>query len=104
MCYQLTERYAVCGCLYHKHAVDPCAQYGQYGHTVQEKTVLVGYACGVHSAGRSSGTAAATAFSSFSLSSYLASYSTGDHGTREEDGEVAGVVRAQLSSAQLSEH
>ncbi|KAK7509793.1 hypothetical protein IWX49DRAFT_474668, partial [Phyllosticta citricarpa] len=61
MCYQLTERYAVCGCLYHKHAVDPCAQYGQYGHTVQEKTVLVGYACGVHSAGRSSGTAAATA-------------------------------------------
>ncbi|KAK8151874.1 hypothetical protein BKA80DRAFT_190532, partial [Phyllosticta citrichinensis] len=53
MCYQLTERYAVCGCLYHKHAVDPCAQYGQYGHSVQEKTVLVGYACGVHSTGRS---------------------------------------------------
>lgn len=48
MCYQVVERYAVCRCLYHKHAIDPCAQYGQYGHSVQEKTVLVGYACSVH--------------------------------------------------------
>ncbi|GME24845.1 uncharacterized protein LTHEOB_7539 [Neofusicoccum parvum] len=48
MCYQVVERYAVCRCLYHKHAIDPCAQYGQYGHSVQEKTVLVGYACNVH--------------------------------------------------------
>ncbi|KAK8208341.1 hypothetical protein HDK77DRAFT_483525 [Phyllosticta capitalensis] len=53
MCYQVTERYAVCRCLYHKHAVDPCAQYGHSGHSVQEKTVLVGYACSVHSASRS---------------------------------------------------
>lgn len=49
MCYQVVERYSVCRCLYHKHAVDPCAVHGQRGHTVQEKTVLVGYACGMHS-------------------------------------------------------
>lgn len=46
MCYQVIERYAVCGCLYHKHAIDPCPQYGR--HSVQEKTVLVGYACNIH--------------------------------------------------------
>lgn len=52
MCYQVVERYAVCRCLYHKHAIDPCAAHGQRGHSVQEKTVLVGYACGVHSTNR----------------------------------------------------
>ncbi|KAF2033153.1 hypothetical protein EK21DRAFT_59317 [Setomelanomma holmii] len=52
MCYQVVERYAVCRCLYHKHAIDPCAAHGQRGHTVQEKTVLVGYACGIHSSHR----------------------------------------------------
>ncbi|KAF1914182.1 hypothetical protein BDU57DRAFT_500280 [Ampelomyces quisqualis] len=49
MCYQVVERYSVCRCLYYKHAIDPCSAYGQRGHTVQEKTVLVGYACSVHS-------------------------------------------------------
>ncbi|KAH8728267.1 hypothetical protein GQ44DRAFT_609345 [Phaeosphaeriaceae sp. PMI808] len=53
MCYQVVERYSVCKCLYHKHAVDPCAAMGQRGHSVQEKTVLVGYACSVHSNYRS---------------------------------------------------
>ncbi|EAS29060.3 uncharacterized protein CIMG_07806 [Coccidioides immitis RS] len=52
MCYQLIEVYSVCRCLYHKHAVDPCTAYGQRGHVVQEKVVLVGYACPRHSAGR----------------------------------------------------
>lgn len=52
MCYQLVERYSVCGCLYFQHAVDPCQAYAQRGHTVQVKTVLVGYACEKHSARR----------------------------------------------------
>jgi len=49
MCYQVVERYSVCRCLYYKHAIDPCSAYGQRGHTIQEKTVLVGYACSLHS-------------------------------------------------------
>ncbi|CAG8310412.1 unnamed protein product [Penicillium salamii] len=53
MCYKVVERYSVCKCLYFEHSIDPCQAYGQRGHTVQEKTVLVGYACDRHS--RSSG-------------------------------------------------
>ncbi|CAI9626944.1 unnamed protein product [Alternaria burnsii] len=49
MCYQVIERYSVCRCLYYKHAIDPCAAHGQRGHGIQEKTVLVGYACSTHS-------------------------------------------------------
>lgn len=52
MCYQVVERYSVCRCLYYKHAIDPCAAHGQRGHMVQEKTVLVGYACASHSSHR----------------------------------------------------
>ncbi|PSN67037.1 hypothetical protein BS50DRAFT_600579 [Corynespora cassiicola Philippines] len=52
MCYQVVERYSVCRCLYYKHAIDPCAAHGQRGHSVQEKTVLVGYACSLHSSHR----------------------------------------------------
>ena len=29
-------------CLYHRHAVDQCASYGQRNHSVQEKIILVG--------------------------------------------------------------
>ncbi|RMZ67335.1 hypothetical protein GMOD_00001246 [Pyrenophora seminiperda CCB06] len=53
MCYQVVERYAVCRCQYYKHAIDPCASHGQRGHSIQEKTVLVGYACSTHSTSRS---------------------------------------------------
>ncbi|KAG2419781.1 hypothetical protein HFD88_004577 [Aspergillus terreus] len=49
MCYKLVERFSVCRCLYFEHAVDPCEAYGQRGHRVQEKTVLVGYTCPRHS-------------------------------------------------------
>ncbi|KAJ5326197.1 hypothetical protein N7541_010962 [Penicillium brevicompactum] len=49
MCYKVVERYSVCKCLYFEHSIDPCQAYGQRGHTVQEKTVLVGYACDRHS-------------------------------------------------------
>lgn len=52
MCYQVVERYSVCRCLYHKHAIDPCAAHGHRGHMVQEKTVLVGYACSMHTSHR----------------------------------------------------
>jgi hypothetical protein len=49
MCIQVVERYSVCRCLYYRHAVDPCSARAQRGHAVQEKTVLVGYACESHS-------------------------------------------------------
>ena len=49
MCYQVVERYSVCNCLYYRHSIDPCRAYGQQGHRVQEKVVLVGYACTDHS-------------------------------------------------------
>ncbi|KAF2401820.1 hypothetical protein EJ06DRAFT_555458 [Trichodelitschia bisporula] len=49
MCYQIVERYAVCNCIYYQHSVDACSSYGQRGHAVITKTVLVGYACPAHS-------------------------------------------------------
>ncbi|OCL05223.1 hypothetical protein AOQ84DRAFT_323239 [Glonium stellatum] len=49
MCVQVVERYSVCGCLYHKHQIDTCLLYGKGGHAVQQKIVLVGYACSAHS-------------------------------------------------------
>ncbi|KAI5781284.1 hypothetical protein EDC01DRAFT_619784 [Geopyxis carbonaria] len=48
MCIRITERYAVCKCLYFTHGVDPCQSVAQHGHPVQDKTVLVGYACSAH--------------------------------------------------------
>lgn len=48
MCVRITERYSICRCLYYRHSIDPCRAYGQRGHRVQERTVLVGYACGRH--------------------------------------------------------
>ncbi|CAL3972598.1 unnamed protein product [Diplocarpon coronariae] len=42
MCYIVVERYSVCRCLYYQHSVDMCAAYGQQGHEIQEKTILVG--------------------------------------------------------------
>ena len=50
MCIQLIERYAVCKCVYHVHAVDQCSSYGQ--HPVQQKTILVGYTCPNHTTQR----------------------------------------------------
>ncbi|KAK0635316.1 hypothetical protein B0T17DRAFT_586874 [Bombardia bombarda] len=55
MCMQLVELYSACRCLYYQHAVDRCAAYGRPGHGVQRRTILVGYACGEHSAHHSSG-------------------------------------------------
>jgi hypothetical protein len=50
MCYLVVELYSVCRCVYYKHSIDMCAAYGTQGHPVQERTVLVGYACENHSA------------------------------------------------------
>lgn len=49
MCYRLVERFSVCRCVYYKHNIDMCAAANQQGHAIQEKTILVGYLCGVHS-------------------------------------------------------
>jgi len=49
MCYLVIERYSVCRCLYYKHNIDACPQYGEQGHKVIERTLLVGYACEKHS-------------------------------------------------------
>lgn len=49
MCYLIVERYSVCRCLYYKHNIDVCPDYGRLGHLVQERTLLVGYACEKHS-------------------------------------------------------
>jgi hypothetical protein len=48
MCYQVTEVYSVCKCLYFQHAVDRCPSFGQAGHQVQVRMILVGYSCSVH--------------------------------------------------------
>ena len=49
MCIQVVERYALCGCLYYKHQVDPCPQYGRWRHFFQFREVLVEYTCPQHS-------------------------------------------------------
>lgn len=49
MCYQLVEIFSACKCLYYQHAVDYCASYGRRGHVITERTILVGYACQMHS-------------------------------------------------------
>lgn len=48
MCYQVTELYAACRCLYYQHAVDRCASYGRRYHDVQKRVIYVGYACSAH--------------------------------------------------------
>lgn len=45
MCLQVIERYAGCGCVYYRHAVDPCAAYGDIGHVTESREVLVGFTC-----------------------------------------------------------
>ncbi|PUU77213.1 hypothetical protein B9Z19DRAFT_987620 [Tuber borchii] len=51
MCIRITERFAVCNCVYFVHGIDQCQSVGRQGHSIQEKTVLVGYACENHSRG-----------------------------------------------------
>jgi hypothetical protein len=46
MCIQVVEVYAVCGCVYYTHAVDPCPLVG--AHTPSTSEVKVGYICDEH--------------------------------------------------------
>lgn len=48
MCYMIVERYAACGCIYHRHGIDPCPSQGR--HQPTERTVPVGYMCPSHEA------------------------------------------------------
>lgn len=50
MCIRLIEIFAVCGCVYHVHSVDPCAAVGH--HAVQDKYQHIGYMCPKHGSGR----------------------------------------------------
>ncbi|TLD11880.1 hypothetical protein PspLS_11300 [Pyricularia sp. CBS 133598] len=45
----LTELFTSCRCLYYEHAVDRCSSYGRRGHTIQRRTLFVGYWCAKHS-------------------------------------------------------
>ena len=49
-CIQIVERYAVCGCIYYKHAIEhsPLCTCRGRGQNVTVKDVLVGYACARH--------------------------------------------------------
>ncbi len=48
MCFQITEQYSACRCLYYQHPVDRCAYYGRSGHHLTKRTILVGYTCSEH--------------------------------------------------------
>ena len=62
MCLQIVEKYAVCGCLYHRHAVDPCPKANQRGHGISTREVRVGYACSRHSSSKSSSGSSSTKY------------------------------------------
>lgn len=49
MCYQLLELYSACRCVYYQHSVDRCPKYGEPGHGITHRTILVGYSCNDHS-------------------------------------------------------
>ncbi|KAA8910261.1 hypothetical protein FN846DRAFT_751409, partial [Sphaerosporella brunnea] len=51
MCFRVVERYAVCQCVYFVHGIDQCGAYGQLGHQLEERVVLVGHTCPHHAAG-----------------------------------------------------
>ncbi|KAF1971743.1 hypothetical protein BU23DRAFT_170933 [Bimuria novae-zelandiae CBS 107.79] len=46
MCLRVIEKFPVCGCTYHIHAIDACSNYGR--HAVTEKVIYVGFACQQH--------------------------------------------------------
>ncbi|KAJ5621948.1 hypothetical protein N7528_005180 [Penicillium herquei] len=74
MCYKVVERFSVCKCVYFQHSIDPCSAYGQRGHSVQEKTVLVGYACPRHSTRGSSSSSSSGGWPDSGYSSSKGSY------------------------------
>lgn len=81
MCYQLIELYSACRCLYYQHAIDRCAAFGQTGHPVQRRTILVGVACSDHS-GQGHRTYAAAPVSQYSDSGYYSHQSSSTRSSR----------------------
>ncbi|KAM0242858.1 hypothetical protein ACHAP5_007192 [Fusarium lateritium] len=55
MCYQITEHYSACGCVYYIHAVNRCLLFGRPGHEILKSTILVGYACSSHASSHFAG-------------------------------------------------
>ncbi|QPC67963.1 hypothetical protein HYE67_010194 [Fusarium culmorum] len=51
MCYQITERYAACHCVYYIHAINPCPSFDRHqpGQGIDKRTIFVGHACSSHS-------------------------------------------------------
>lgn len=49
MCYQVTELYSSCRCLYYQHAVDQCPRHLHPSHKVTHRYIIVGYTCEIHS-------------------------------------------------------
>jgi hypothetical protein len=70
MCYQIVERYAVCQCLYHMHAIDACSSYGHRAHTITVKTILVGYTCPTHASQQTKTPQSAASDSGYSSGSH----------------------------------
>ncbi|CAG1989401.1 unnamed protein product [Fusarium graminearum] len=52
MCYQITERYVACHCVYYIHAINPCPSFDRHqpGQGIDKRTIFVGHACSSHSA------------------------------------------------------
>jgi len=48
MCYQITEQYSACRCVYYIHPINRCADFDRPGHETEKRTILVGYACSSH--------------------------------------------------------
>ncbi|KAK6540204.1 hypothetical protein TWF694_009023 [Orbilia ellipsospora] len=48
MCRRIIERYSVCKCIYYEHSIDKCPMAHAAGHVVEDKVVLIGYACPAH--------------------------------------------------------
>jgi hypothetical protein len=45
MCFQIVERYSLCGRVFQEHGIDECPLYQQKGHAVQLRVVLIGTLC-----------------------------------------------------------
>lgn len=90
MCYLVVERFSVCRCLYYKHDVDMCAAYGQKGHSVQERIVLVGYDCESHSEGQSRESSSRGGYSD-------SGYGTARHGSHRQRTRPLALRRAKAT-------
>ncbi|KAG9234325.1 hypothetical protein BJ875DRAFT_376691 [Amylocarpus encephaloides] len=77
MCYLVVEKFSVCRCVYYEHSIDMCAAYGTTGHKIQERVVLVGYACDVHSNHQQEASSSRSGYSD-------SGYGTASHGSQRQ--------------------